>query len=699
MSRFTLSGLVVLQGLCAAAGTVDLVNCFVGTEGDGHCWPGATVPFALVQPSPDTGYQGWDYVAGYRHGDPRILGFSQTHNSGGGGPIFGDIGLMPDGDDGRKVAETARPGYYRVDFKSGVAVEIAATEHGACYRMTFPERQKTADVRLDLNCGIHNATWARKTIEILALDETPADGLDGLNLRNGYVKNRRVGYSVRFSPRPIARRAEGREHVYSFALKERRTVEVRLALSAASLEGAVRNRAAELDGRTFDEIRSAAAARWADLLDRVELDPATDPDVAAQFYTGLYRMMSVPSNIADAGEEPFYSELSLWDTFRGVHPFYTIVLPEMVPPFVNSLLKQGEKNGYLPVMPKWGRETQCMIGTHSVPVVVDACLKGFAGVDWKRAYAMVKDTLTRPHPKRSKENWDVLDRHGYYPCDVLAGEGVSRTLECSYDDWCAMKMAERLGSPEDVAFFARRAGNWRNVFDPATRFMRGRRADGTWREPFDPYRYGHGGSGGTDFTEGNGYQWRWHVLQDAEGLFDALGGKAAAATLVEELFDKVKPFSDNNNATGLWGGYAQGNEPVHHVPYLLTLCGRPDLAAKRIRGICDRFYRNAPDGLCGNEDHGAMSAWHVFACLGFYPVNPCGGEYVLGAPQVPGATLRLPGGRRFKVVARNFSRENLFVGKVLLNGRPLDGSVLRHEDIVRGGELTFEMTKEERNDD
>ena len=683
---------LAFRGLCALADAVDLVNCFVGTEGDGHCWPGATVPFALVQPSPDTGRQDWDYVAGYRHDDPRVLGFSQTHNSGGGGPIFGDIGIMPDGDDGRKAAEEAHPGYYRVAFKSGVSVAIAATDHGAIYRMTFPAKRKDANIRIDLNSGICNATWARKAIDILELDDSPIDGLDGLNLRNGYVKNRRVGYSIRFDPQPKEMRVEGREYVYTFDLRDRRAVDVRVALSAGSRAGAVRNRVAELEGRTFEDIHAAATARWADLLGRIELDPKTDPDTAVQFYTGLYRMMSVPSNIADVGEEPFYSSFSLWDTFRGAHPFYTLVLPEMVPSFVNSLLKQGAANGYLPIMPNWGRETQCMIGTHSVPVIVDAFLKGFSGVDWRRAYVQVKDTLTCPHSDRLKENWDVLDRYGYYPCDVLAGEGVSRTLECSYDDWCAMKMAERLGTPEDVAFFARRAGNWRNVFDSKTGFMRGRLANGLWREPFDPYKYGHGGSGGTDFTEGNGYQWRWHVLQDPEGLIDALGGTKTSASLIEDLFDSIKAFTDNRNATGLWGGYAHGNEPVHHVPYLLTLCGRHDLAAKRIRGICERFYRNAPDGLCGNEDHGEMSAWYVFACLGFYPVNPCGGEFVLGVPQVPGATLRLANGKRFQIVAKGFSRENLYVRDVVLNGQPIKGAVLRYADILNGGELVYEMS-------
>lgn len=679
---------LVMATLTRAEG-VDAVNCFIGTEGDGHCWPGATVPFGLVQASPDTGYQDWNYVAGYRQRDRRILGFSQTHNSGGGGPIFGDIGLMPFGDDGTKAGEEAHPGYYRVTFRSGVNVEITATAHGACYKMGFPEERSRADISVNLNCGIGNGTWARKRIDVLELDDKTPGGIDGLNLRNGFIPGRRVGYSIRFDPEPVAKRAEGREYVFTFDLRERKTVEVRLALSTTSRVAAVANRRAELDGRSFESLRSAAEGLWRNLIGRVELDPSTDRDVAAIFYTGIYRLFVVPTNISDASEKPYYSNLSFWDTFRGVHPFYTILAPEQVPELVNSMLNQGERTGYLPIMPNWGRETQCMIATHSVPVIVDAFLKGFGGVDWRRAYEMVRETLTRSHADRLKEDWDVLDRYGYYPCDKVAGEGVSRTLECSYDDWCAQKMAEKLGTPDEAAFFAHRAGNWRNVFDSKTRFMRGRLANGDWREPFDPYRYGRGASGATDFTEANAFQYRWHVLQDVEGLFGALGGKAASVALIDELFDKVRPFSDERNASGLWGGYAHGNEPVHHIPYLLTLCDRPDLAADRINGICERFYRNAPDGFCGNEDHGEMSVWYVFACLGFYPVNPCGGEFVLGAPQVPGAVLHLPRGD-FRITARNFSKTKRHVRSVLLNGKPKARTIC-WQDIVCGGELTFEM--------
>jgi predicted alpha-1,2-mannosidase len=283
---------------------------------------------------------------------------------------------------------------------------------------------------------------------------------------------------------------------------------------------------------------------------------------------------------------------------------------------------------------------------------------------------------------------------------MFKGEGVSRTLECSYDDWCAWKMAEALGEKEDAAFFAKRAENWRNVFDAKSGFMRGRRSDGSWREPFDPYRCGHESSWGGDFTEGNAWQWRWHVLQDPAALVDALGGKAKTAALLDELFSLPSDLDKSHTSpdvTGLWGQYVQGNEPSHHIPYLYQYAGRPDRAAERIREICRRFYRNAPDGLCGNEDHGEMSAWYVFACLGFYPVNPSSGEFVIGAPQVACAKLKVESGE-FRVVAKNLSRENKYVKSVTLNGKPLAergasaAPVIRYADIMAGDELVFEMT-------
>ena len=339
-----------------------------------------------------------------------------------------------------------------------------------------------------------------------------------------------------------------------------------------------------------------------------------------------------------------------------------------------------------------------MIATHSVAVIADAFLKGFDGIDWRHAYSAVRDTLRKPHKGRIKEDWDLYDRYGYYPFDKIIGESVSRTLECSYDDWCAMKMAESIGHEDDAAFFRGRANCWTNVMDVSTGFVRGRDTQGRWRTPFDPFQLGHGADTANDFTEGNAYQYSWHVLQDPEGLVEAMGGKRRACERLDALFaasDKTVGPGLVVDVTGLIGQYAHGNEPSHHIPYLYQYAGRPDRTAERVREICRKFYKNAPDGLCGNEDHGEMSAWYVFSCLGFYPLNPSSGEFVIGAPQVKRAAIRVGGDKKFVVVANGLSESRRYVNSISLNGKPLDGFIIGYKDIMAGGELVFEMTKVE----
>ncbi|MBR2713409.1 MAG: glycoside hydrolase family 92 protein, partial [Kiritimatiellae bacterium] len=344
---------------------------------------------------------------------------------------------------------------------------------------------------------------------------------------------------------------------------------------------------------------------------------------------------------------------------------------------------------------------------HSVPEIVDAYLKREKGkgkreegkVDWELAFEAVTNSLTVAHfeddgkPKR-KEDWAIYDRYGYYPIDLVKTECVSRTLECGYDDWCAAEFCKALGKG-DEAFFRRRAEGWRKVFDSSIGFMRGKDSRGAWREPFNPFALGHDSQDSCDFTEGNSFQYTWHVLQDPQGLIAAFGGARKFVERLDALF--VQPESAEGmghviDVTGLIGQYAHGNEPSHHVAYLYTLAGRPDRAAEVVRDVMERFYLTTPGGLCGNDDCGQMSAWYVFAAMGFYPVNPCGGEYVIGAPQFPEVSVSLSGGRKFRTVAKNLSRANKYVKSVSLDGRPLSGWTIRHADIVRGGELVFEMT-------
>ena len=383
-------------------------------------------------------------------------------------------------------------------------------------------------------------------------------------------------------------------------------------------------------------------------------------------------------------------------------------MPEKAEEFVGSMLEQGKRTGYLPIWTLAGHDNQCMIGTHSIPMIVDWFLKNGdlseavpgspRAVALENAYAQIKETLTQRHEGRRKENWDLYDKYGYYPFDLIKGESASRTYECAYDDWCAAVMARALGKTEDAAFFLKRASNWKSLFDTELGFARGKDSQGNWREPFSPFALGHDSKRANDFTEGNAWHYTWHVMQDPMGLIDLLGGKAKAAEKLASMFVAPEKTEDSGfvaDATGLIGQYAHGNEPSHHTIYFFQYMGRPDLTAKYVREVFDKFYLNKPDGLCGNDDCGQMSAWYIFSAMGFYPFNPCGGEYVLGAPQVPEVKVEVRGGgerRTFRVLAKGLSKENKYVKSVTLNGRPLKGFTISHADIMSGGELVFEMT-------
>ena len=472
-------------------------------------------------------------------------------------------------------------------------------------------------------------------------------------------------------------------------------------------------------------MKRAARARWNEVLGRATIE-GTD-DQKKNWYTSLYHLFIQPNNIADVGAKPFYSTLSTWDTFRAAHPLYTILATEKAAEFVDSMLEQGRRTGYLPIWTLWGKDNQCMIGTHSIPVIVDWFLKDFhcrkehkdsaslrlcvknKSEYWLSAYAQIKDTLTKPHKGRVKERWDLLDKYGYYPFDEIKGESVSRTMECAYDDWCAGVMAEKLGFKADAEFFFKRSGNWKNVFDSSIGFARGKDSKGRWRTPFNPFALSHGAGHDTDFTEGSAFQYSWHVMQDVPGLVAAMGGRDRFVKRLDGLFSapsKTDGMGEVLDVTGLIGQYVHGNEPSHHVIYFYPQVGHPEKAAERIREVFDRFYLPKPDGLCGNEDCGQMSAWYIFSAMGFYPFNPCGGEYVIGAPQVPKVTLRVRDGRwglrdgkrvkgrgepTFTVVARNLSKENKYVKQVTLNGKPMTDWKIYHSDIMCGGELIFEM--------
>jgi predicted alpha-1,2-mannosidase len=388
----------------------------------------------------------------------------------------------------------------------------------------------------------------------------------------------------------------------------------------------------------------------------------------------------------------YYSTFSLWDTFRAAHPLYTLITPKQESDFVNSMLLHAENYGILPIWALWGKETYCMIGNHGVPPVVEACLKDLPGIDQEKAYQLVKQSLTGYN---RKYDWKMYDQYGYFPFDLVKEESVSRTLECGYDDYCAALLAKKLNKPDDYAFFMKRSAYYKNLFDPESKLVRGKDSKGQWRSPFNTFALSHAGTAGGDYTEGNAWQYTWHVPQDVEGLTELLGGKEAFITKLDSLFlleDRAESAGFTGDVTGLIGQYAQGNEPSHHVIYLYSLLGKRERTAELVREVFDKFYQPKPDGLCGNDDCGQMSAWYIFSALGFYPVNTVNGEYVLGAPQIPQATIRLADNKTFTVIANGLSEKNKYVKSVKLNGVELTASVITYNQIIAGGTLEFEMT-------
>ena len=700
-----------LAGLAQDKAPVDYVNPFIGCADNGHCFPAACVPFGLVQAGADTGNKTWRYCGGYNADDTSILGFSQTHISGTGVPDLGDIRLQPFVGTGgtndfrsafSKETETAKPGYYAVTLNDfGVQAEVTVTHHASIYRFTY-EKGSPAQLLVDCQYGIGGDARKQSFSSDVHLDGRT--GIAGTIRRRCWV-DRTYAFAVQFdrpfasvTKLPAAPGEQAPRYVFSFDVSAGGTLMVKVGLSAEGcVETAWKNLSAEIPAWDFAAVRAKATAAWNKLLARTTVEG--DEAQKTSFYTALYHLYIQPNNLADVGKPPFHSTFSCWDTFRAAHPLYTILVPEQVDGFVNSMLEQGRRTGFLPVWTLWGKDNQCMIGTHSVPVIADAYLKGFRGFDVDDAYAQVKDSLTEKHDSRRKERWDLLDKYGYYPFDEIKGESVSRTMECAYDDWCAAQFAAALGKADDAEFFSKRAGNWSNVIDRTIGFARGRDSKGNWREPYDPFAFGHGAGTANDFTEGNAFQYTWHVMQDPEGLIAVMGGKDAFLKNLDALFTQEMKVNGPGlvlDISGLIGQYVHGNEPSHHVAYFYPFAGRPDRTAEVVREVFDRFYLPKTDGLCGNDDCGQMSAWYVFSAMGFYPFNPCGGDYVLGAPQMPKVIIKLPGGKKFSVIAKNLSKENKYVKSVMLNGKPLKGFILKHADIMAGGTLVFEMVTSAR---
>lgn len=724
------------------------VDPAIGTGGDGHTFPGATVPFGMIQLSPDTAmpdfHHGYDWAAGYRYDDDSIMGFSQTHFSGSGHSDLGDVLLMPGtgkvawdpGDPDQPGSgyrsrfshdsEVMQPGYYAVSLAdSGVRAELTAGKRVGWQRYRFP-KGKDAHVLLDLRPSIYDyqgkVSWARLRVH--------DDGtVSGYRETRGWAPGRQLYFAIRFS-QPMTRHqlrnreehiaykgftgphanpdgrdaVEGRqlEGVFEFG-KPEQPLMVKVAVSSVSEANAVANLDAGGKGWDFDARRAQARAMWEKALAAIDVEAG--PDVRKMFYTAMYHALIAPNLAMDvngeyrgpdhgvhkAGDFTFYSTWSLWDVYRAQQPLMAFIQPpERINDFVDSLIaaQQASPFGILPVWAYQGLETWTMVGYHAVPVIADAYMKGFRGFDAGAALeAMVASATYGPYG-----GLDAYMKRGYVPIDKEP-EAASKTVEYAYDDWTIAQMAKAMGKQDIADRFYKRAGNWRHVFDPETGFVRARKSDGSFRTPFDPAAVGYG----SDYTEGNAWEYSWYVPQDTAGLIKALGGDDKLVTKLDAVFDtKVDPeeFAHVEDISGLIGYYAQGNEPSQHIAYLYNYAGAPWKTQERLTQIMQTQYKSSPDGLPGNDDLGQMSAWYIFTALGFYPVAPASNQYVIGRPFVRRAVMHLPNGHTFTVVAEHLDKAHPYIGEVRLNGKPLERNWLDHQQIMAGGELHFVMQSE-----
>jgi len=745
---------VLLAVACAQAATPGdaayaAVDPFIGTGGEGHTYPGATVPFGMVQLSPDTQIKprkdAYGWAAGYRYDDQTIVGFSHTHFSGSGHSDLGDILLMPisgevkleRGDATqprsgytsrfRHQTEQAQPGYYAVTLDDyGVRAELTASARVGVHRYSFPKGEP-AHVLVDMRTSLYDypgkVLWSRLRVR--------ADGtVTGFRETRGWAPGRQLYFAMRFS-RPLRGTAlqdteenvlykgfpppgaddprqraqiEGRQLVGVFDFGTSAAGDaplvVKLAISPVSEDNAIANLDAEVPGFDFDQVRAEARKQWTQALSAIDAQGSADQ--RTRFYTALYHTLLGPTLFMDSDGRyrgpdnavhqahgwTNYSTFSLWDTYRALHPLLTLVQPpQRTSDVVNSLLASRRESAYgiLPVWAFHGLETWCMIGYHAVPVIADAYMKGIGGFDADEALqAMVASADYGPY-----DGIAAYRQLGYVPIDE-EGEAASKTLEYAFDDWTIYRVAQQMGRADVASEFEKRAGNWKHAFDPATGFMRARKRDGSFREPFDPSASGYG----SDYTEGNAWQYSWYVPQDVAGLAAAHGGSDALLKRLDDVFDaKVDPktFEHMEDITGLIGWYAHGNEPSHHVAYLYAYAGQPWRTQARLKQIMDTQYAARPDGLAGNDDLGQMSAWYVFSTLGFYPVAPGSNQYVIGRPFLPKATLNLANGRHFTVIAEGLDDRHPYIGGATLNGKPLPRAWISHEEILAGGELRFRM--------
>ncbi|WP_370390031.1 GH92 family glycosyl hydrolase [uncultured Winogradskyella sp.] len=692
---------------------INYVNPFIGTGGHGHTYPGASLPFGMMQLSPDTRLDGWDGCSGYHYSDNYIYGFSHTHLSGTGVSDYGDVLLMPttsiqfnngaDGNPGYRAPfthdnEVAEPGYYKVHLDStNIDVELTVSLRSGIHRYQYPNPQNQFMV-IDL---AHRDELLDYKIEYI-----DSVTLKGHRHSKAWAEDQRLFYYLKFS-HPIKSMAYNengtplsknykflaKQAVVEFNNPKNDPVHVKIGISAVDDHGAKENMIAEIGNKSFEDIKKEGQNYWEQQLSKIIVE-SPNTDYKTNFYTSLYHAMLAPNRYQDVdgryrgmdleihqADFDYYTVFSLWDTYRAAHPLYTIIEEDRTNDFINTFLAKYDEGGIMPIWDLSANYTGCMIGYHAVPVIADAYLKGIRNYDVEKAFEAMKHSANQ-----DKLGLAAYKANGFIPVEDES-ESVSKTLEYAYDDWTISQMAKALGKDDDYKLFTQRAQFYKNVFDPSSKFMRGRFRN-TWFAPFDPYEVNF------SYTEANAWQYSNYVPQDITGLIKLHGGKRQFEKHLDSVFTAKAGTTGRNQAdiTGLIGQYAHGNEPSHHMAYLYNYVNRPHKTQEKVYHILTELYQNAPDGISGNEDCGQMSAWYVFSAMGFYPVTPGSNQYAIGLPLMNKATINLENGKQFTIKAHSLSASNIYVEHVYLNDEKLDRTYLTHSEIMNGGVLEFHMT-------
>lgn len=723
-------------GAGADTGEEDLfkfVNVSLGTGGHGHTFPGATVPFGMVQLSPDTYNDDWDWCSGYHLSDDSIMGFSHTHLSGTGCGDLLDFLVVPRTGDVRLDAgdrkqpgngyrsrfshanEHMHPGYYSVLLDdTGVRAELTATEHAGFHRYTFPASE-SSHILLDLT---HAYGQFPANIDWCSVRQTGSDTILAGHATHAWGEGREMYIALKFS-RPFERiefyldgklisgaagelRGKNLKAVAHFKTHAGEQILIKAGLSGVSTEGAEKNLDAEIADWDFARVQRDAESRWRKELSKIRIE-TSNVDRKTVFYSSLYHTMMGPTLFDDvdgryrgmdgkihqlAKGQRNYTTFSLWDTYRAEHPLFTLIHADRVPDMVNSLIRMSvESPAGMAVWPLQGKETGCMTGYHSAAVIAEACAKGFTGIDYKAAYAVMK--------KRAfVDDYRGLQWYrpmGYIPAD-LEEESVSKTLEYDYDDWAVAHVAAKLGDHENAKLLAARSRNYRNYWDGATGFLRAKMKDGSWAVPFNPIEMGHSKKW-RDYTESNAWQTTFGIQHDVTGYIELMGGDKAFVTKLDALFNQPStlPADAPPDISGMVGQYAHGNEPSHHIAYLYSYAGEPAKTQERIHFLNTEMYSNTPDGIAGNEDVGQMLAWFILSSIGFYAVDPVSTHYVFGTPLFDRVTLMLAGGNKLVFEARRETPESIYLHEVELNGKAYSKSWFSHAEVAGGGRFVFRL--------